>query len=70
MIMVISEPEDKEPEWNQHWTAMETLARDLHAPVEGIRRPYEIVLKELNKSARVKVFLHLLFGRKVREIIK
>jgi hypothetical protein len=47
MIMVIPESEDKESEWNQRWTAMETLARDLYVPVEDTGCLYEIVLKEL-----------------------
>jgi len=68
--MVISESEENEPEWNQHWSAMAALARDLHVPVEEIRPPYEITLREYNENARVKVYLHLLVGRKVREIIK
>ncbi|MFI5303651.1 MAG: hypothetical protein ACHQYP_02540 [Nitrospiria bacterium] len=68
--MVASKKEENEPEWNQHGSVLEGLARDLHVSVDDIRHPYEIALKELNENSRVKVFLHLLVGRKVREMIK
>ena len=70
MNVVNSETDEKEPEWNQHWSTMEALPRDLQIPVEEIRQPYEITLKEYNENAKVKVYLHLLVGPKVREIIK
>jgi len=61
---------ENEPDWIQNGSAIEALARDLHVPVEEIKEPYEMVLKELNENAKVKVYLYLLVGRKVREIIK
>ncbi len=68
--MVISKLYEDEPEWIRHWSAMEDLARDLKVPVEEISQPYEMALKELKETARIKAFLPLLVIRRVREMIK
>jgi len=68
--MVISRLYEDEDEWTRHSSAMEDLARDLKVSVEEITQTYELALKELKKTARIKDFLPLLTIRVVRESIK
>jgi tRNA U54 and U55 pseudouridine synthase Pus10 len=46
---------------------MDALARKTHAPVEVVRRLYDEELAELQSNSKVKNFIEVIAGRRVKE---
>jgi hypothetical protein len=67
--MVISQLYEDETDWFRHSSAINDLAKNLKVSVEEISRSYEIELRELKKTARIKDFIHLLVTRRVRDLL-
>jgi len=60
---------EDEAEQNQHFSAIQRLVRDVRFPEEEIRPLYEDVLKELKSKARIRTYLSVLAGKKVKELL-
>jgi len=53
-----------------HLNAIEVLAKELDKAIWEVDLIYRSILEDLQKQARVKIFLHILVSKKVREIMK
>ncbi len=53
-----------------HARTIERLSLDLGIPEEEVRRVYEIVLRRLEKGAKVRDYLPILVSRRARYLIK
>jgi len=58
-----------ETEQKQHFSAIQTLVKDVRSSEEEIRYLYEGVLKEFKSEAKIKTFLSILVSKKVRELL-
>jgi Protein of unknown function (DUF3562) len=47
--------------------SVDALARKTHAPVEVVRRLYDEELAELQSNSKVKSFIEVIAGRRVKE---
>jgi hypothetical protein len=54
----------------QHLRAIQLLVKEFKRPDEEITHLYYLVLQEYEKEAKVKVFLPILIGKKIKEMIK
>jgi hypothetical protein len=54
----------------QHLRAIQILVKEFKRSDEEITHLYSLVLQEYEKEATVKVFLPILVGKKIREMIK
>ena len=52
-----------------HLNSIEILARELHKATGDVGMIYTRVLDDLQKHARVKIFLHILVSKKVKELV-
>ncbi len=53
-----------------HLNSIEILARELHKATGELAPIYTRILDDLQKQARVKIFLHILVSKKVKELIR
>jgi len=53
-----------------HLNTIEILARELHRARWEVDLIYRSILEDLQKQARVRIFLHILVSKKVREIMR
>ena len=60
---------EDEAEQRQHFTAIQSLVKNVRFSEAEIRHLYEDVLKEFKSVARVKTFLPILVSRKVKELL-
>ncbi len=61
---------EDETEQKQHFSAIQTLAKDVRSSEEEIRPLYEGVLKEFKNEAKVKTFLSILVSKKVKALLQ
>ncbi len=54
----------------QHLRAIQILVKEFKRSDEEITHLYSLVLQEYEQEATVKVFLPILVGKKIREMIK
>ena len=52
-----------------HQNSIELLAEELHQSTGEVALIYTSILDDLQKQARVKIFLHILVSKKVKELI-
>ena len=60
---------EDEAEKKQHFSAIQTLVKDVRSSEEEIRDLYEGVLKEFKTEAKIKTFLPILVSKKVKELL-
>jgi hypothetical protein len=60
---------EDETDQRQHFSAIQTLVKDMIYSEEEIRHLYEGVLKEFKNEARIKTFLSILVSKKVKELL-
>jgi hypothetical protein len=60
---------EDEAEQKQHFSTIQRLVKDVRSPEEEIRPLYEDVLKEFKSKARIKTYLSILVGKKVKELL-
>jgi hypothetical protein len=51
-------------------TAVQTLADEIHQPVEAVQAVYERELVALQATARIKDYVALFAGRRTREVLQ
>ncbi len=56
-----------ESERRRHRDAVDVLTKQLRAPFSAISKVYESELDRLNRSAKVREYLHLLVSKNVRD---
>jgi hypothetical protein len=61
---------ENDAEKRQHSAAISHLARELKRSEMGILPLYEIVLARFNRTARIRDFLTVLVGRRVRDLLR
>jgi hypothetical protein len=61
---------EDENEQRQHFSAIQTLAKDVSSSEEEVRPLYEGVLKEFRNEAKIRVFLPILVSKKVRQLLQ
>ena len=66
MALVLS-GEDNEKK--VHQDSIEILAKELRQSTGEVALIYTSILDDLQKQARVKIFLHILVSKKVKELI-
>jgi hypothetical protein len=66
-IALVSRSEDNEKKI--HLNAIETLAKNLRKETGEVAPVYTNVLDDLQKQARVKIFLPILVSKKVKELM-
>lgn len=60
---------EDEKDRKQHLTAIEMLSLRIGASIEDVEKVYNIVLKRLKKSAKIKDFLPILVSRRVEYLL-
>jgi len=60
---------ENETEQQQHFSAIQSLVRNLNSSEKEIRPLYEDILKEFKSEARIKTFLSILVSKKVKELL-
>ena len=66
MVLVLS---DIDTEKKIHLNAIEILAKELRKAIWEVALNYTSILNDLQKQARVKIFLPILVSKKVKELI-
>jgi len=66
--MVLLSSEDNERA--VHLNSIKVLANELQRTTEEVSLIYTSVLEDIQKEARVKIFLHILASRKVKELMR
>ena len=52
-----------------HLNSIEILAKELQRTPEEVSGIYMSILRDIEKDARVKIFLHIFVSRRVRDIV-
>jgi hypothetical protein len=60
---------EDETDQRQHFSAIQTLVKDVGSSEEEIRSLYEDVLKEFKNVAKIKTFLSILVSKRVKELL-
>jgi len=57
-------------ERSTHLHSIEELAREFHRTTDEVSQLYTSVLADIQKVARVRIFLHIIVSRKVKELMR
>jgi hypothetical protein len=68
--MVATQLYDDDADRMRHHSVIESLARDLHQPLDEVQRQYEAALEEIKAGARVKDYLVVFAVRRIRELFR
>jgi len=61
---------EDETEQKLHFSAIQSIVRNINSSEEEIKPLYEDILKEFKGKARIKTYLSILVSKKVKELLK
>jgi len=53
-----------------HLSSIDVLAKELQRTKEEVTRIYTGILEDIQKEARVRIFLHIFVSRKVKQLMR